>query len=198
MNYGDLFYEVCMNVLRLVYVNLLWIAFTLLGLGLFGFFPATAAMFAVIRKWIMKETEIAIFQTFWKHYKSDFMKMNAFGFFFSIIGLFFIYDLSLIKFQEGTLFIFLYYFVLLLFLLFILSLLFFFPIYVQYEFSWKQYIKQSLLMALSSPIESLMIVGGLIIVWFTITFVPSLILLVSGATSAYLIMWITYHRKLEK
>ncbi|MBS4177478.1 YesL family protein [Lederbergia citrea] len=34
------------------YVNLPWISF---GLIVLGFFPATAAMFTVIRKWMMKE-----------------------------------------------------------------------------------------------------------------------------------------------
>ncbi|WP_396954475.1 DUF624 domain-containing protein, partial [Niallia sp.] len=40
-------------IAKLMYVNALWMGCTFLGLGIFGFFPATAAMFSVVRKWIM-------------------------------------------------------------------------------------------------------------------------------------------------
>ncbi|WP_084028990.1 YesL family protein [Bacillus sp. J33] len=62
--------------MRLVYLNLLWIAFSLLGIVLFGFFPATAAMFSVVRKWIMGETDVRVFKEFWQTYRKEFWKAN--------------------------------------------------------------------------------------------------------------------------
>src|SRR5699024_8438852 len=46
------YYRFSVWTLRLAYVNFCWILFTLLGLVLFGFMPATAAMFSIVRKWI--------------------------------------------------------------------------------------------------------------------------------------------------
>ncbi len=43
-------YRICEWVMRLAYVNLLWIGIFWLGLVVFGFFPSSAAMFAVVRK----------------------------------------------------------------------------------------------------------------------------------------------------
>lgn len=63
-------------IMRLVYLNLLWIAFSLLGIVLFGFFPATAAMFSVVRKWIMGETDVRVFKEFWQTYRKEFWKSN--------------------------------------------------------------------------------------------------------------------------
>ena len=37
-------------VIRLVYLNILWIGVSLLGLGILGIFPATSALFPVLRK----------------------------------------------------------------------------------------------------------------------------------------------------
>ena len=56
----------CEWVLKFFYANLLWFVFTMLGLGVFGFMPATTALFSVTRKWIMGKTDIPIFKTFWQ------------------------------------------------------------------------------------------------------------------------------------
>ncbi len=60
----DGYYRFAVWVTKFAYLNLLWIAFSLLGLGLFGLFPATAAMFAVVRKWINGEKDIPVFHVF--------------------------------------------------------------------------------------------------------------------------------------
>ncbi|PLS05601.1 YesL family protein [Neobacillus cucumis] len=39
----------------------------------FIFFPATTAMFGIVRKWVMKE-EVPIFRFFWKYYKENYKR----------------------------------------------------------------------------------------------------------------------------
>lgn len=78
------FYSISEWVLRFAYVNVLWISFNLLGLIVFGFFPATIAMFTVVRKWVLKETDISVFNTFWFAYKKEFFKGNFLGFIISL------------------------------------------------------------------------------------------------------------------
>ncbi|MFC4402738.1 YesL family protein [Gracilibacillus xinjiangensis] len=59
---------------RFAYVNLLWIGFSLLGLVVFGFFPATAAMFALVRQWIMGNIDKPVFSSIWVTIKKNFSK----------------------------------------------------------------------------------------------------------------------------
>src|SRR5699024_2801656 len=82
---GRLF-RLCEVVMRLAYVNLLWVLFTALGLGLFGIFPATVALFTVTRKWVMGDHDIPIFSTFWHTYRKEFFKSTLFGFILFVIG----------------------------------------------------------------------------------------------------------------
>ena len=51
------FYRAAEWISRLFLLNILWVVFTIVGLGIFGFGPATAAMFAIVRKWIITPQE---------------------------------------------------------------------------------------------------------------------------------------------
>nr|WP_052044317.1 DUF624 domain-containing protein [Alkalihalobacillus alcalophilus] len=51
-------------IMRLAYINLLWLLFMIIGLFIVGFMPATVAMFTVIRMLLMKEESVPIFKTF--------------------------------------------------------------------------------------------------------------------------------------
>ncbi|MGE6629205.1 YesL family protein [Bacillus sp. NPDC077027] len=70
-------YLFCEWVMRLAYLNVLWIFFTLLGLGVFGVMPATVAMFAVVKKWGDGNIEEPIFKQFAKVYKEEWCKSNG-------------------------------------------------------------------------------------------------------------------------
>ncbi len=48
-------------ITKIAYLNLLWLGFTLLGLIIFGIFPATAATFTVARKWVTGYPDVAIY-----------------------------------------------------------------------------------------------------------------------------------------
>ena len=51
-------------VIRLVYLNFLWIGFSLLGLGILGIFPATSALFSVLRKYFIKNERVKLLLNF--------------------------------------------------------------------------------------------------------------------------------------
>lgn len=45
-------------IMKFAYLNILWLGFTLLGVGLFGFFPATMASFILLKRFVVEgETE---------------------------------------------------------------------------------------------------------------------------------------------
>lgn len=84
---------------ELLVINVLWVAFNipivfflinllfvrdfnqLFAMGMvismlmpFFYFPATAAMYAVIRKWIINKRDVPIVRSYWQHYKENFFK----------------------------------------------------------------------------------------------------------------------------
>lgn len=83
------FYRFCEWVMRLAYLNLLWIGFSLAGAVVFGLAPATAAMFAVTRQWVMGNTDIPVFQTFFQTFKKEWAKSSVLGLFYRLSPFFY-------------------------------------------------------------------------------------------------------------
>lgn len=84
----------CEWIMRFAYTNLLWLFFTLLGLGVFGIMPATAALFAVMRKWIQGQDNVPVLKTFWQEYKGEFFRSNLLGAVLALIGVIIYIDLA--------------------------------------------------------------------------------------------------------
>lgn len=62
---------------KIAYLNLLWFAFSLLGLFLFGIGPATYAMTKYYDRWFRLKEEPPVFQTFWQYYQERFKQAVA-------------------------------------------------------------------------------------------------------------------------
>lgn len=125
------FMRVCEFISRMAYVNLLWIFFTVLGLGVFGAMPATVSLFAVTRKWVMGEPDVPVFGTFWRTYKREFMKSNFLGIILFAAGYMLYIDLTFLP--AGGFFEVVRWGLIVCGLLFLIILLYIFPIYAQYE-----------------------------------------------------------------
>lgn len=97
------FYRISEWIMRFSVTNLLWVLFNIpvlfIATGLLGAetidqihfvfllmaivapfisFPATAAMFSVVRKWVMGDTDVPLVKTFWKGYRENY-KQSMFG-----------------------------------------------------------------------------------------------------------------------
>ena len=135
---------------RVVSANLCWIAFTILGLGVLGFFPSTVALFTIVRKWIRKETDLSVWKTFKHVYVKEWKRSNGIGLVFYCIGLFLFVDIRIVIGMMTGIFVnFSARIFYTLSFLFIMSIGYFFAIYVHYELSNKEYIKQSFLFAVT-------------------------------------------------
>ncbi|MCJ7842443.1 YesL family protein [Lederbergia sp. NSJ-179] len=64
---------------RIIILQLLFMGFIVVGLGIFGFFPALLAVMAVARQYIRETATQPIHQMFWQFYKDIFLKGNIFG-----------------------------------------------------------------------------------------------------------------------
>src|SRR5699024_1888790 len=151
-------YTISNWIFNIAFINILWIIFTILGLGIFGLFPATAAMFAVARKWIiLGERDFNVLPMFWKFYRQDFFKLNGFALLFYAFGFFLYFDAAFLFLNSGS-FQYLIPGVLLLIVAYLIILLFFFPVFAHYNFKFFQYLKQAFLLAVVSPLEIIVIV----------------------------------------
>lgn len=176
---------------NIAYLNILWILFTLVGLFIFGIFPATAAMFAVVRKWLfLGERDFNIFKTFWSFYRKDFFKLNGFAALFLTFGIVLYYNNAflLLNLKDFK------YFIpgaILISLVYVMTLLFFFPVFVHYKLKFFEYIKNSFLLAVISSLE---LIGMVVVIAAMIGFIiliPGIIPLFSGSVLAISLMFLS-------
>ncbi|WP_407268563.1 YesL family protein [Radiobacillus sp. PE A8.2] len=182
------FYRICEWITRLVYVNLLWIGFSLLGLLLFGIGPATSSMFTVVRKWVMGEEDIKVFSTFWHAYKKDFWQANILVWLLLIGGFLLYIDYLFIGNLDGWLTNILSGILLFLTLLYIVTLVFIFPVFVSFQLQPVQYLKYALHFGVSSPLSLLLIIVSGLAMYYLIMFVPAVFPFLSGSVISLVIM----------
>ncbi len=72
-------YEFSAWVIRLVFANLLWVAFTLLGLVVAGLFPATVALLTVLDRRVAGDYGVPTFTLFYRTYRAQFVRANGLG-----------------------------------------------------------------------------------------------------------------------
>ncbi|WP_026906927.1 YesL family protein [Paucisalibacillus globulus] len=184
------YYRFSVWVTRFAYLNLLWIGFSVIGLLLFGFFPATAAMFAVVRKWINKDTDIPIFQTFWKAFKKEFIRINMLGLVLVISGYLLIVELQILRTQEHVAYLIASYTVIGLLLIYAIVLLYIFPMFSHFQLKLTHYFKWAFLIGIGHPILTIVLFGGVIAIqYFAYATIPILLLFFGGSITAYILMW---------
>ena len=200
MKWAEWMMEISDWLWRLILANLCWLFFTVLGLGVFGFFPSTVALFTIVRKWQKNELDVPIWRTFKQVFKKEWKRSNQIGVFFYGIAAFLYADIRIVETMPGILSMFLLALLWVLVLIFLLALVYFFAIYVHYEFSNKAYIKQSFLYAVSSLSTALWMGAGIFFIGYLIYQLPGLIPFVSAVFTAFWLMKVCLKRfeKLEK
>jgi uncharacterized membrane protein YesL len=183
------FNTIVYGMLKLAYLNLLWILFTFVGFVAFGFFPATTAMFTIVRKWLLREETFSVFPEFWRTYKKEFLKSNGYGLIFTVIGYILYYDFTFIGLNSGKL-TFLVPVLVLILIWYLITLFFFFPVYVHFDLPFFKVLKQSLLIALTSPLELIQIAAACGILYGVVSLLPGTIPLFTGSVLAFAVMWI--------
>ncbi|MFP5114651.1 YesL family protein [Bacillaceae bacterium C204] len=195
-----LIFRTCEWIMLLAYLNILWILFTVLGAVAFGIFPATAAMFAVIRKWLIGKNDIPVFKTFWNYYRAEFFKTNGLGLMFFITGLILYLDFKIIDFQNELInrifmivtFVFTS--------IYTVILIYIFPVFVHYDLKLLQYVKHAFLIGVANPIRTALMVLCLITAYFMLRMVPGLLPFFSGSLLSILLMTFAYQsiNKIER
>jgi uncharacterized membrane protein YesL len=165
------------RIWNIILLNILWLLFTVVGFGLLGIFPATIAVFAILRSWILKKDTLNLVKEFWKHYRAEFKKANIFGIFVWVFVYFFYIDWKFVQKIDAGYSLVGYILLLSLFIIFTLILIYLFPLVVHYNISFGKAVKTGLLLALLNPIYSALIIVTCILLYMLYTKIPSLIFL---------------------
>jgi len=136
-------------ITRLATINILWFIFSLRGFLVGGIFPATVAVLGVSRKLIMADTEVKIMSAFKQIYRQEFKNANILGWLLSVIGGLLYLNFKVIAESSGEiLFVIPFAFYLVIFF-YVIVILWTFPLLAHYQASWKQHIKNALIIGLT-------------------------------------------------
>ncbi|UYO34900.1 YesL family protein [Bacillus zhangzhouensis] len=183
--------RMCEWIMRLAYTNLLWLLFTILGLGIFGLMPATTALFSVMRKWIQGHEQVNVSRTFWKVYREEFVRSNIIGVMLFIIGTIIYVDLAYIYPTSWLLHV-LRFFIYIFGFLFIVSLFYIFPLLAHYDWKKRLYLKFSLLLGVSYLQYTLSMLVFSAVLFVLFAYLPGIVPFFSVSILAYGHMWLAY------
>ncbi|CAI9386914.1 hypothetical protein BACSP_01804 [Bacillus sp. T2.9-1] len=144
------------KIISIIYLNVLWIIGTILGLGVAGIFPATYALY-----YLLQDEELfndfpsfrKLAQTFFCAYKRKFLVINGIGVIYAVILYMLWIDFQLVKgMPVGTAF---FYYPLMFFITYILAtILYIFPVTVYTVGTFKQKANAVLLLPLLLPLQT--------------------------------------------
>ena len=174
------------TMVDLFLLNLLWV---ITSLPLITFFPATAAMFGVVRKRILQQETESIFKSFLKIFKGNFKQSFIISIIWSVLACFLYFDYRLIDPSSSVGHLILYIILVIGILLFSSISIYLFPIMVHFELSFKHVIRNAFLFSLMNPVLTillLIIVGAGTALFY---FYPATIFII-GSLAAYAVYYL--------
>ncbi|MFS0722916.1 YesL family protein [Paenibacillus sp. 1P07SE] len=192
------FYKISEWIMRLSVTNVLWIICSipfvfLLVTGLFlsstedelftalimaaivapfFFFPATAALFAVARKWVMGEVDVPLFKTYFRGYKENYLQSMLGGLLYTLLFVIMYVNYRFYMNELTSFQLLSFVFIGLMVLLFI-SMFNYFSMMVHYHMKTFQLLKNAILITIGRPFRSLSTVimsGAVVFISFQFTF----------------------------
>ncbi|MBO0600707.1 DUF624 domain-containing protein [Sporosarcina sp. E16_3] len=171
---------------KLLHIQLIWILFCLIGLVIGGIFPATFSMFAIIRKWIIKQDDFPVLKTFMRTYKKVFIKSNILGYGMILLGFSIYYYIQLFS----SISIVLVAVTSMFGLVYLMTSLFIIPVYVHFNISLPEVIKHAGIIAVSHPLHILLMVLSLIAFWYIMLLLPAMLPFIGFSFLSYVLMFI--------
>lgn len=145
------------KAVNIIFLNLLWLAGVVLGLGFFGVFPATYALFHLQKEEAYKAdypSYLQIAKSFFTAYKIGFMKMNGLALIYGAILYVLWIDMQLVK--QMTIGLAVLYYPLLFIMIYVLAaIVYTFPVAIHTEGTFKQKAKLVLALPLLMPVQSI-------------------------------------------
>ncbi|MCM3413474.1 YesL family protein [Metabacillus litoralis] len=178
-------------IFRLVVLNVAWIFYSVLGLFVAGIFPATAAMLSVARKWILGEHDIKIFQTFKNAYRQEFATANILGWILTITGVILYVNFQLMKNSVSVFSVVTPFAFYLMVFFYMILLIWAFPMLVHYKATWRQHLKNAIIVGLSKIHYTIMCGLAIFAILFLSLSYPGIIPFFTISVLGIGVMWVT-------
>ncbi|UOQ86868.1 YesL family protein [Gracilibacillus salinarum] len=181
----------CIALLKLVYLNLLWFFFMILGLGILGIAPATVALCNVEKSWLEKQHLPSIFREYWNQFRFHFVKSNGLAILLFVIGFVLYFDLKFFIDRGGM---FNQTISILLFILsvwFMITVMYILPIYTKYQLKLVDYIKYAFILGMLNPLKTFgmaISAGGMI---YLSLYIPQILYSLGISLTCFIVMIIT-------
>lgn len=171
-----------------LYLQLLFILYTLKGAVLFGFFPALAAVFQVIYLFFVRGKEyVKIREEYGLFYRKYFKMSNYLGYTMLAVGGFLTFDLQVNKTYVQSAIV--HYGLILLFILFLGTCLFVFPALCRYELTYKQYLRQAVTLFFTNLTEAIAMLVGTFVIMAIYVGIPILLVIAGVPLIIVPVMW---------
>ncbi|SEM48127.1 Uncharacterized membrane protein YesL [Terribacillus saccharophilus] len=174
-------------IMRMAYVNVLWLVFLLPGLVVFGVFPATTALLHVMHQWLQGKTDIPIFQTFLQTYKKEFVNSNKLGYIYVLLGYILYLDFLFLTSAANAALYFTIPYLIVTSIAFSASL-YAFPMLVHYDMKPFQIVKRSFFIMMLNPSQTFVMLVGTIGVGSILWYFQGLALFFSFSIVALIVM----------
>ena len=190
-NYGFVstsFYRALEWLWHFVYLQLLWLFSTLLGLVVFGFFPALYSTHVVMSRFVKGDRQFSIFKVFAASYRQHFFTANGYGLLF-VFGVYLLtFNFNYLKVVSGLEHTLLSTCWVMGLVLFTVVSLYLFPTRILTEVKGKALIKNSLILALGAPLSFILLIVSIMALGFALYMVPGLIPFLSVTPFSFLVM----------
>jgi|SRR5690625_821784 len=164
-------------IMYAAYLNLLWILFTFVGLIIFGWMPATIAVYSTWRRILRdKDRHVPIFKTFLEEYKTSFIKKNVAGFLILFGGALIFLYFQFYQQTEGIINIIYTGFMFVVIFTFLNIVIYLPPVMVHFKLKFFQNFRQAILLGLSSLSTTFLIYIMIFLAGVIVYYYPSLIL----------------------
>jgi uncharacterized membrane protein YesL len=167
---------------RLLWINLLWILFSL---PILTIIPSTFAMYAVIIKLIKEDADSDIFPLFVKEFKKYLFKSFPLGITLVLISMFLYVDLMILKDQMNSLLLILRYAILILTILLLPIICYSIPIFIELEVPWYKVMPIAFIFAMKKPLPIFLAICGILGVLFLFLFLTGFGVLLFGSLYAF-------------
>lgn len=171
-----------------LYLQLLFILYTLRGAIVLGVFPALASVFQVIYLFFIRGKEyVKIREEYGQFYKKYFKMSNYLGYTMLAVGAFLYFDLQVNKtFIQSAV---VHYGLILIAILFLGTCLFVFPVLCRYELTYKQYLRQSVALFFTNLTESIAMLVGTFVIMAIYVGLPILLVIAGVPLIIVPIIW---------
>ncbi|MEK4533422.1 YesL family protein [Solibacillus sp. FSL K6-1554] len=185
MTFWDGFYSFGVKLLKIIYLNFLWLFFSAIGLFAFGLFPATIALFTITRQFLL-DIDKPITRTFWEVYKNEWVRGNGYAVISYIIVLILAIDFYAIYMFDSLSILLIPTFI----IAFIIfgTLFFFFPVYVHFDLAFLPMIKQAFLFTITSPYTVILNALCIVLIYGIFNIMPGAIPLFAGSVLSWFVM----------